>query len=222
MNATTSSSSRNAANFFNFLIWLVITILSVGVGGYALFLTFTGFQHLGLKNPMLHPFGLETHIAASGFAMIFGAFQFSKTLRRKAPVVHRWMGYGYVLACVVGGLAGGIIALYSTAGPIAGWGFFMLAILWVPFTLLALRSALQKDFVAHERWMIRSFALTFGAVTLRFYLPLASMYSDGFPLEAYRIIAWAAWVPNLIVAELFIASLRRPRRAKVAAPLTPA
>ncbi len=120
-------------------------------------------------------------------------------------------------------LVGGIIALSSTAGPIAGWGFFMLAILWVPFTLLALRSALQKDFVAHERWMIRSFALTFGAVTLRFYLPLAIMQNGGeFPLDAYRIIAWAAWVPNLIVAELFIASLRRPRRAKVASPLTPA
>lgn len=223
MTATASPQSRNVGNVLNFAIWLVITILSVGVGGYALFLTFTGFQHLGLTNPMLHPFGLETHIAASGFAMIFGAFQFSKTLRRKAPVVHRWMGYGYVLACTVGGVAGGLIALSSTAGPIAGWGFFMLAILWVPFTLLALRSALQKDFVAHERWMIRSFALTFGAVTLRFYLPLAIMQNGGeFPLDAYRIIAWAAWVPNLIVAELFIASLRRPRRAKVASPLTPA
>jgi hypothetical protein len=26
---------------------------------------------------------------------------------------------------------------------------------------------MQRDFVAHERWMIRSFALTFAAVTLR-------------------------------------------------------
>lgn len=216
------AGSKSASKFINFAIWLVITILSVGVGGYALFLTFTGFQHLGLKNPMLHPFGLETHIAASGFAMILGAFQFSKTLRRKVPLVHRWMGYGYVLACTVGGIAGGIIALSSTAGPVAGWGFFILAILWVPFTLLALTAAMRKDFVAHERWMIRSFALTFGAVTLRIYLPIASMMSDGFPLEAYRIIAWAAWVPNLIVAELFITSLRKPRRPKVGATPTPA
>ena len=61
-----------------------------------------------------------------------------------------------------------------------------------------------------------------GEVTLRIYLPIASMMSDGFPLEAYRIIAWAAWVPNLIVAELFIASLRKPRRPKVGATPTPA
>ena len=211
----------SASSVGNFSIWLLITLLSVGVGGYALYHVATGFANMPLSNPMFDPFGLQTHIAASGFAMLLGAFQFSKTLRRKAPVVHRWMGYGYILACVVGGLAGGTIALSSTAGPIAGWGFFLLALCWVPFTLLALRAALKKDFVAHERWMIRSFALTFGAVTLRLYLPIVGIMDWDF-LPAYRIIAWAAWVPNLIVAELFIATLRKPRRPKVAATPTPA
>lgn len=212
----------SASSVGNFSIWLLITVLSVGVGGYALYLTFTGFEHLGLTNPMFSPYGLQTHIAASGFAMLLGGFQFSKTLRRKAPTVHRWMGYGYVLACTVGGLAGGAIALSSTAGPIAGWGFLLLAIFWVPFTLLALAAAMRKDFVSHERWMIRSFALTFGAVTLRIYLPIAIIVNHGeFPLDAYRAIAWLAWVPNLIVAELFIATLRKPRRPKVAPAPTP-
>ena len=86
--------------------WALIALLSVGVGGYALYHVVTGFSHMPLANPMLDPYGLRTHIAASGFAMILGAFQFSKTLRRKAPALHRWMGRGYVLACTVGGLAG--------------------------------------------------------------------------------------------------------------------
>jgi hypothetical protein len=201
----------------NFSIWLLITLLSVGVGGYALYLTVTGFEHLGLKNPMLDPWGLRVHIAASGVAMLVGGFQFSKTLRRKAPAVHRWTGYAYIAACTIGGLAGGAIAFWTTAGPIAGWGFFLLAVFWAPFTLLALAAALRKDFAAHERWMIRSFALTFGAVTLRVYLPIAIIQNHGeFPLDAYRAIAWLAWAPNLIVAELFIATLRKPRRAKAA------
>lgn len=214
----------SAASVGNFSIWLLIAFLSVGVGGYALYQTATGFAHVAggvMDNANFKPFGIQTHIAASGFAMIFGAFQFSKTLRRKAPVVHRWMGYGYVLACTVGGIAGGAIALGSTAGPIAGWGFLALAACWIPFTLLALRAALKKDFAAHERWMIRSFALTFGAVTLRLYLPIVGIMDWDF-LTAYRIIAWAAWVPNLIVAELFILTLRKPRRPKVAAAPTPA
>lgn len=199
----------------NYAIWGVIAFLSVGVGGYALYHVVTGFENFGLTNPMLDPWGLRVHIMFSGFALIFGCFQFLKPLRRKAPSLHRWMGRGYVVACVGGGIAGGIIALYSNAGPIAGWGFFILALLWVPFTLLALVTAMRKDFTSHERWMIRSFALTFGAVTLRLQLPMIDPLGLEF-VEAYRWIAWLAWAPNLIVAELYIATLRKPRRVKVA------
>lgn len=191
--------------------WGLITFLSVGVGGYALFHVFTGFRFMPLDNPMFSPWGLRVHIAASAFAMVLGAFQFLKVLRQKAPTVHRWMGRLYVAACIIGGLAGGTIALSSTAGPIAGWGFFLLAVLWVPFTLLAWTSAMRRDFVAHERWMIRSFALTFAAVTLRLQLPAVGILDMDF-LPAYRVIAWSAWVPNLIVAELWIASRRWPKR----------
>jgi uncharacterized membrane protein len=210
-----------AGGIGNYAIWGVIAFLSVGVGGYALFHAATGFVHLPITNPMFDPWGLQTHVAASGVAMLVGAFQFLKPLRRKAPRLHRWIGRVYVAACVIGGLAGGAIALSSTAGPIAGWGFFMLAVLWAPFTLLALRSAMRKDFAAHERWMIRSFALTFGAVTLRLQLPLAGyLGAQGLiPSDfvwSYQYIAWLAWVPNLIVAELSIATLRKPRRPKVA------
>lgn len=202
-----------AASVGSYAIWGVIAFLSVGVGGYALYHVATAFQNLPLTNPMFDPWGLRAHIAFSGFALILGVFQFLKPLRRKAPSLHRWIGRGYVLACVGGGIAGGVIALSSTAGPIAGWGFFILALLWVPFTLLALVSAMRKDFTAHERWMIRSFALTFGAVTLRLQLPIGPMITGDF-LSAYIWIAWLAWVPNLIVAELFIATLRKPKRPK--------
>jgi hypothetical protein len=212
----------SAASVGNYAIWGVIAFLSVGVGGYALYHVATGFQNLPLTNPMFDPWGLRVHIAASGFAMILGAFQFLKPLRRKAPSLHRWMGRGYILACTIGGLAGGAIALYSTAGPIAGWGFFMLAVLWVPFTLLALFAAMRKDFSAHERWMIRSFALTFGAVTLRLQLPIGPMLTGGDFLAAYIWIAWLAWVPNLIVAEIYIATLRKPKRANPAPSAAPA
>lgn len=205
-----------AARIGGSIAWTVITLLSVGVGGYALYHAATGFVHLPLENPMLSPWGLQVHVTASAFAMILGAFQFLKVLRQKAPAVHRWMGRAYILACVVGGLAGGTIALSSTAGPVAGWGFFLLAVLWVPFTLLALAAAMRRDFVSHERWMIRSFALTFAAVTLRLYLPLGIIFiTKGDFLPAYIAIAWLAWVPNLIVAEIWIA-MRRPRRRKVA------
>jgi hypothetical protein len=52
--------------------------------------------------------------------------------------------------------------------------------------------------------MIRSYALTFAAVTLRIWLPL---FQNGFGMEfisAYVIIAWLCWVPNLLWAEWYV------------------
>ena len=65
-----------------------------------------------------------------------------------------------------------------------------------------------------------SFAMTFAAVTLRIYLPIAPMLGYDF-LPAYVAISWLAWVPNLMVAELYLnrAGLRRrpsPSRTPVA------
>ena len=188
-----------------FSLWALMALLSVGVGGYGLFLVFTGFQYVPesvMSSRFFTPLGLQIHIAASSLALIVGAFQFWKPLRMRRPTLHRWNGRVYVAACLLGGVAGGAIALYSSAGPVAGWGFFILAVLWVPFTLLALAAAMRRDFVAHQRWMIRSFALTFGAVTLRLYLPIGVM-TVGFD-TAYPIIAWLAWVPNLIAVEIWL------------------
>jgi len=51
--------------------------------------------------------------------------------------------------------------------------------------------------------MIRSFALTFAAVMLRIILPLE--LASGVPFStAYKIVSWACWVPNLVVAEWFV------------------
>jgi Predicted membrane protein (DUF2306) len=199
------------------IIWTVLMLLSVGVAGYAFFHVATGFKQLPLENPMLSPYGLQTHVAASAVALLLGPFQFVKSLRAKFPVIHRWSGRIYVAACIVGGLAGGVIAMSTTSGAPAGYGFLTLAILWLITTGMALASVLRRDFAGHERWMIRSFSLTLAAVTLRIYLPIAIIQNHGdFPVPAYQLIAWIAWVPNLLIAELWIALRRKPRARAVA------
>lgn len=69
--------------------------------------------------------------------------------------------------------------------------------------------ARARNFVAHRRWKIRNFALTFAAVTLRLYLPAAAALEVPFA-TAYPAIAWLCWVPNLLVAEWL--ARRRPER----------
>jgi hypothetical protein len=51
--------------------------------------------------------------------------------------------------------------------------------------------------------MVRNFALTFAAVTLRLWLPASIAVSIPGEL-AYQVIAWLCWVPNLLVAELLL------------------
>jgi hypothetical protein len=55
--------------------------------------------------------------------------------------------------------------------------------------------------------MTRSFALTFAAVTLRIYIPLALAAGVGFA-DSYPAIAWLCWVPNLVVAQFLVRSAR--------------
>ncbi|EYD77815.1 membrane protein, putative [Rubellimicrobium mesophilum DSM 19309] len=153
------------------------------------------------------------HVAAATVALTLGPFQFVRRLRVGVPKVHRWTGRAYAVACLLGGTAGFAMALGASTGPISQAGFALLALGWLGCTAQGWRMALQgRHATAHRDWMIRSFALTFAAVMLRIYLPITQ--AIGLPFEeSYRVIAWACWVPNLLVAEIILARTRPRRRA---------
>lgn len=146
---------------------------------------------------------LVVHVAGAVIALLLGSLQFLPGLRKSGA--HRWIGRVYVLGCLVGGVAGLILAPGSFAGPIATAGFGGLAVIWIAVNLLGWRAALDRRFVDHRRWMIRSWALTLAAVTLRLYLPAVQILDLPF-LPWYRAISFLAWVPNLLVAEWWLRS----------------
>jgi uncharacterized membrane protein len=200
--------------------WGLMAFLSVGVAAYAAFHVATGFVYLPpdvARNGFFSPLGLQIHIAASAVALAIGPFQFLRGLRARRPMLHRWMGRTYVTACLVGGASGGAIAMYSSAGPIAGAGFLGLAFFWLVFTGVAFSAARARNFVRHERFMVRSFALTLAAVTLRIYLPIGVTLNEGEFVLPYTIIAWACWVPNLLIAEAYLALRRTPQAVSLPA-----
>lgn len=191
-------------------LWALVAVLSLGVAGYAWhYLAPNAFMPPGIGgNPFARPW-LAVHAGLAGVAMALGPFQFLPRLRLRRPRLHRWSGRLYVGACLVGGAAGFLLATGSTAGPIARVGFAALAVAWLITTGNAFRLALAGRYQEHRRWMVRSFALTFAAVTLRLYLPIAPILGLDF-VVAYRAIAWLCWVPNLIFAELYLARGARP------------
>jgi uncharacterized membrane protein len=143
---------------------------------------------------------LVLHAVTGGIALLIGPWQFATVIRANRPRLHRMMGRCYVAACFVSGSAGMLLAVSSANGPIAQAGFAGLSASWLIATGCALAAALRHDFVSHRRWMIRSFALTCAAITLRIYIP-AMLIADIRFASGYPYIAWLCWVPNLIVAE---------------------
>ncbi|MEQ1658980.1 MAG: DUF2306 domain-containing protein [Hylemonella sp.] len=184
----------------------LLIVLSLGVAGYALVVY--GFLPLG---GALHPdmratfeaqrIGIYAHVFAALFTLALGPFQFSARLRAARPVLHRWMGRLYLgVGVLVGGLAGLYMAFFAYGGWVSSLGFGLLALAWLYTGLRAYRAIRAGKVMEHRRWMVRNFALTFAAVTLRLWLP-ASIVA-GVPFElAYPVIAWLCWIPNLLVAE---------------------
>ena len=183
-----------------------MTVPAIVVGGYAVALVASGFRLVPgeiAANAFPTPLGLRVHIVASGLALLIGPFQFARAVRRRLPRLHRWLGRTYLLACAVGGVSGGAIAMFSSSGPVAGVGFLGLAVSWLAAGILGYRAIRSGDVDRHRRWMTRSFALTYAAVMLRIYLPVAMVV--GLELsQVYPLIAWLCWVPNLVVAQLLI------------------
>lgn len=188
------------------ILWGLAAFLSAGVAIYS-------YRYLaphplmmsdGIAGNLMRKPWLPIHAGLAATALILGPFQFLPSLRMRAPRVHRTIGKIYVAACLVGAPAGLILATHSTAGPIAHWGFGTLSVLWFGATGYAFWLATQGRIAEHRRWMIRSFAMTFAAVTLRLYLPIPPMFLHMSFVEGYRAISWFSWTSNLAVAEIFL------------------
>lgn len=155
---------------------------------------------------------LVVHAGGAATALLIGWMQFLSGLRRKRPAIHRWTGRSYVAACLVGGVSGLVLSFGTTTGPVAGVGFGLLAVAWLITTSLGLRTAMARRFEEHRRWMIRSWALTLAAVTLRIYLPLSFFVPIPFE-DSYVAIAWLCWAPNLLIAEWWLRRRAKPAEA---------
>jgi uncharacterized membrane protein len=115
---------------------------------------------------------LRLHIAGGMGALLAGPWQFSSKLRARALNFHRWLGRFYLVEVLIGSIGGFAMALVSSEGLPTHLGFGILAVLWFFTGLQAYRMVGMGDIEAHRQWMIRNFALTFAAVTLRIQLPL--------------------------------------------------
>lgn len=147
------------------------------------------------------------HALGGAVAALIGPFQLITKLRTSWPRVHVWMGRTYLLAVLAGSLAGLFFAPKADAGLIGNIGFATLGVFWFYSAGRAYLSIRRGDVQLHRRWMLRNYALTFGAATLRIELPLLIMSGVAFS-TAYTLVAWISWVPNWLAVEAWLRQAR--------------
>ncbi len=186
--------------------WAVLAFFAIPIGLYAASFLYFGERMFPppLKASFLaRPWGIYPHALIGAIALVIGPFQFNRRLLLRRRPVHRVMGRVYVLGALVTGIVGTYMAWYAFGGPVTQLGFAGLGLSLLFTTIKAFTSIKARDVAAHRRWMIRSYALLFGAVTLRIELPILIAIFGAFE-PAYRIVAWSSWVPNLLVAEAIV------------------
>lgn len=147
-----------------------------------------------------------SHVYTSILVLLLGFTQFSKTIRQKFTKLHRGAGLSYVLLILlVAGPAGGIMAYHANGGFWSQLSFMLQAIFWVAFTLLAMHYAIKKNFVQHRNFMIRSYALTMSAISLRLFKGIIVSLLEWPPMDTYKLVSWLGWLINIAIAEVIIA-----------------
>jgi uncharacterized membrane protein len=153
------------------------------------------------------------HTLGGGIASLIGPFQFIGSLRRRYPRGHVWLGRVYLVSVGSGALAGLYLSPNSYAASIGDLGFVLLALAWLFTGGMAYRAIRGRRIDVHRRWMIRNYALTFSAFTLRAQLPLLVIFGGFSPYTALTITAFSCWLPSLLVVELWMNRHRlAPRR----------
>jgi hypothetical protein len=151
-------------------------------------------------------------------ALLFGALQFLPKLRARYPKAHRYIGRIYVAACVIAGVGGLATTPHASGGPIAGLGFAILAALWIGVTLGGWWAAVRRELELHRLLMRLSYAMTFGAVTLRLQIPIGFMLGFSSYAAMSVWLAYTSWIPNVIVVGAYSVLERARKRGRTPDP----
>jgi len=199
----TSIRSISWIAFISLFCWLMIDLTIP-------YLSFTyDVDFLLTKQKIIHlkhwRYAFNFHILFSVFSLIAGLTQFSQYILTKYKKLHRVMGYIYVIDVIcIAGPSGLIMAFYANGTIVSKTSFILLSLFWILFTAIAVIKVLQKKIIEHEKWMIRSYALTLSAITLRLLAFVLPKFIHLTAHEEYALIAWLSWIVNLLIAEWVI------------------
>jgi hypothetical protein len=145
------------------------------------------------------------HITSSVLAIGGGIFQFFPAILRAYPKVHILIGKIYIASILLLAAPSGlIIAAFANGGLPSKVGFSLQCFVWWATTYAAWQAIMRKNWEEHAAMMIRSYAVTLAAMSLRTE-SYALVYLFGTkPMETYLTVTWLSWVGNFFIAEVLI------------------
>jgi hypothetical protein len=158
--------------------------------------------------------GVGLHFITGGVILILGSIQLIEAIRVRYPVFHRWIGRIYVLSSLltaVGGLIF-IIAKGTIGGPVMNIGFSLYGLLMLMAAIETYRHAVAGRIDKHRAWALRLYALAIGSWLYRMDYGFWLQLTDGlghlhnFEGPFDRVMSFFFYIPNLLVAEIFIRS----------------
>jgi len=155
-----------------------------------------------------------THVVSGPVTLLLGTILISERFRTSAPTWHRRLGR-LQGACILLLLApsGLWMAWYAATGAVAAAGLGSLAIAIAACVLMGWKSAVERRFSDHQRWMWRTYLLLCSAVVIRMIGGLATVAGLD-ALWLYPLSAWASWLVPLLIFESV--QLLDPPRHRVA------
>jgi hypothetical protein len=206
---------KSYKNIFWFIAFGYFFILMINITlKYIPFNTNTAFLQIKQTEVTQIPsyvFFFYLHVYTAIFALIAGFTQFSQIILKKYPTIHKYIGRVYVFTVLfLASPSGLFIGFYANGGIYSQISFVILAAFWFYFTLKGFIHIKNKKILLHKKFMLRSFALTFSAITLRLWKVILVYLFHPAPMDVYQIIAWLGWIPNLIFIEYYIYKKNKP------------
>ena len=145
------------------------------------------------------------HISSSLVVIFAGLLQFIPIIWRKYKAVHRNTGKLYILfILILAAPSGAVLGWYANAGLPARVAFLMQSIVWWAVTAAAWGEIARQRLLPHVNMMIRSFAVTLAAMSLRTESYFMFYFLGTKPMETYITVSWLSWTGNLLLAETLI------------------
>jgi uncharacterized membrane protein len=161
------------------------------------------------------PLPILLHIFSAVIFSLLGAFQFAPGIRRRWPRWHRLAGRILVPAGLICALSGLWMTLFYPWPVFDGVYVYVMRLVAGSAMAISLisgtRAIVQRDFLRHEEWMMRGYALGLGAGTqVLTHLPWF-IFPEIQGELARAICMGAGWGINIAVAEWVISRKRHKR-----------